>query len=341
MNLQDFDYKLPTNLIAQFPTTKRTASKLLVLNKDTGEIIHQQFKNLGKFLLPNDLLVFNDTKVIPARLFGQKVTGGKVEVLFERIISDHTFLAQIRASKPAKIGTKILIQQYTCEVLTKNAEFYTLRLLDKISLHTFLEQNGQIPLPPYIDRAPTDLDNERYQTVYAKYPGAVAAPTAGLHFDKPLLDQIQITGAKIAFVTLHVGAGTFQPVRVTDITKHQMHTESVTVPEDTCELIRETKKFAGRIIAVGTTCVRSLESAAKNGAIEPLYNSDTNIFIYPGYKFQIVDAIITNFHLPKSTLLMLVSAFAGREKIYNAYQIAIQNQYRFFSYGDAMFIKNN
>lgn len=341
MQLSDFNYHLPEELIARYPKAERSASKLLCLESGTGRVEHRVFSTLPELLGPKDLLVFNDTRVIPARLFGHKETGGKVEILLERVLNDYEALAQIRASKAIRPGGRILIAgQLSLEVKGRSDEFYHIVASDKLAV--LLERHGHMPLPPYIDRADEASDQERYQTVYARNPGAVAAPTAGLHFDQPLLEAIAGQGVKMAKVTLHVGAGTFQPVRVANIEQHKMHKERVEVSREVCEQVMATKSSGGRVIAVGTTSVRSLETAAqqaeKKGEQMAPWQGESDIFIYPGYRFRCVDAMITNFHLPESSLLMLVSAFATREMIMSAYQQAIDHRYRFFSYGDAMFI---
>lgn len=338
MQRSDFDFDLPDELIARQPATERTGSRLLVVNGPSGELSHQQFPDILDHLAPGDLMVFNDTRVIPARLFGQKASGGKVEILIERPLDEHRALAHVRASKAPKEGTRLHLEG-NIEVLCEGREdaLFLLRFESQTPLIELLEQHGHMPLPPYIDRPDAHSDRERYQTVYNRTPGAVAAPTAGLHFDESLLDRIRAKGVKTAFVTLHVGAGTFQPVRVDNIQEHQMHKEWLQVSAETAEQIRATKAAGGRIIAVGTTSVRSLETAASSGEIQP-FSGDTSIFIYPGYQWQVVDALITNFHLPESTLLMLVSSFAGYDTVMKAYHEAVEQRYRFFSYGDAMFL---
>ncbi len=333
MNLSDFDFDMPRELIAQFPKEQRSSSRLLVLEKDSGKISHKNFTNILDFITPNDLLVFNDTKVIPARLFGQKITGGKIEILIERILDKHHVLAHIKASKAPKVNSEIIIADYHVEVIERQDDLFKLKFLDTDNVLAVIEAIGHMPLPPYITRSDEVIDKERYQTVYAKNKGAVAAPTAGLHFDKQLLEQIP----NKAFITLHVGAGTFQPIRVDDILQHKMHSEYIEVSQAVCDQIIETKQRDGKVIAVGTTCVRSLETVALSGKIQPFYG-ETDIFIYPGFEFQCIDAMVTNFHLPKSTLLLLISAFAGYDNIMAAYKQAIDNKYRFFSYGDAMLI---
>ena len=341
MQLSDFHYHLPQERIAFYPQARRSASRLLYLDGKCGLTKHFAFSDILTLLKPNDLLVFNNTKVIPARLFGQKETGGKVELLIERMLDVNAAVAQIRASKAPKAGAKIVIAAGAeVEVVGREGEFY--RISSSENLNDLLDRHGHMPLPPYIDRNDEPFDRERYQTVYAEEPGAVAAPTAGLHFDEPLLQQIKDIGIDLAYVTLHVGAGTFQPVRVSSIEDHRMHAERVVVSPAVCDQIKATRARGGRVVAVGTTSVRCLETASLKaeelGQNISAYDGDTDIFIYPGYQFRCVDAMITNFHLPESTLLMLVSAFAGRENILQAYQAAIDNSYRFFSYGDAMFI---
>lgn len=338
MQLNDFDFNLPQELIAQYPCARRSASRLLRLDRETGEIVHQQFSDLPDLLSPKDLLIFNDTRVIPARLYGKKESGGKVEILVERVLDEHRVLAHMRFSKAPRSGARIVLtDQVSAEVVSRQHDLFELFFSGSKNVIDILEDIGHIPLPPYIDRYDEELDRERYQTVFAKRKGAIAAPTAGLHFDADLLEVIKAKKVATAFITLHVGAGTFLPVRVADVKQHKMHAEYIEVTQEVTEEIIATKKRGGRIIAVGTTCVRSLEAAAKDGTVKP-YKGDTDIFIYPGYKFNCVDAMITNFHLPKSTLLMLVSAFAGKDNIMNAYNSAIKECYRFFSYGDAMII---
>ncbi len=347
MKLSDFNFDLPEELIAQYPLKERTDSRLLCLNGQNGALQDRTFKDLPQLLNAGDLLVFNNTRVIPARLYGQKSTGGKIEVLVERVLDEQSFLAHIRSSKSPKAGAILSLgmdkgKGFQVEMQGREGELFLLHLSENhLSVFDCLEQYGHIPLPPYVERADEQADQQRYQTVYAKKKGAVAAPTAGLHFDDSMLEQISNKGVDIAWVTLHVGAGTFQPVRVENITEHKMHSEYADVPAETVAKIRQTRERGGRIIAVGTTAMRSLESAASfgehPGKIEE-FHADTDIFIYPGYSFKVVDGLITNFHLPESTLLMLISAFAGLEPVRQAYQHAIAQRYRFFSYGDAMFI---
>ena len=335
MKLSDFDFDLPNSLIAQYPSEKRTDSRLLVVQDD---FINTTFSQLGEFLKPKDLLILNDTKVIPARLFGRKESGGKVEILVERLINDFQALVMIKASRAPKIDSYIVLENdKRVRVCDKDAELYKLSFGSN-SILTLLNEIGHVPLPPYIERIDGKEDLIRYQTVYAKNDGAVAAPTAGLHFDEPLLSNLNSYGVNHAFVTLHVGAGTFQPVKVEDIKDHQMHSEYFEVCQEIVDKIVTTKANGGRIVAVGTTAVRTLESIALQGKLSSA-KGDTDIFIYPGFEFRLVDAMITNFHLPKSSLLMLVSAFIGIEKMFQIYQYAIEEKYRFFSYGDAMLLE--
>lgn len=334
MKLSDFDFDLPNALIAQYPSEKRTDARLLVVQDD---FINATFSQLGEFLKPKDLLILNDTKVIPARLFGRKDSGGKVEILVERLINDFEALVMIKASRAPKIGSYIVLENdKQVKVLDKASGLYKLSFGSN-SILTLLNEIGHVPLPPYIERIDGKEDLVRYQTVYAKNDGAVAAPTAGLHFDEPLLSKLNSDGVDHAFVTLHVGVGTFQPVKVDDIKDHQMHSEYFEVCQETVDKIVTTKANGGRIVAVGTTAVRTLESIALQGELSSA-KGDTDIFIYPGFEFRLVDAMITNFHLPKSSLLMLVSAFIGIEKMFQIYQYAIEEKYRFFSYGDAMLL---
>ena len=340
MRVADFSFELPDELIARHPMADRTASRLLTLDGNTGELGHKIFKDLIDFLNPNDLMIFNNTKVIPARMYGQKSTGGKVEVLVERVVDEHRVLAHVRSSKSPKEGATLILEgKAEATMVARHGELFELEFKGEQTVLNILDDIGHMPLPPYIDRPDTEEDKARYQTVYNEKPGAVAAPTAGLHFDEALLEKIKEKGIETQFITLHVGAGTFQPVRVDSVDEHVMHSEYIEVSQEVVDAIKKTKANGGRVIAVGTTSVRSLESAAKasEGELQPLYG-DTDIFIYPGYEFQVVDAMITNFHLPESTLIMLVSAFAGQDHIINAYKTAVNEQYRFFSYGDAMFI---
>jgi len=338
MRTSDFDFVLPEALIAQFPTNERSGSRLLKVDSKTGELSDHMFRELPAFLQAGDLLIFNDTRVIKARLTGQKSTGGAIEVLIERVIDDHRALAHIRASRSPKPGSKVLLAgDIEAEVTERQDDLFMLRFPDNTKILDFLEQYGALPLPPYITHTADNADEERYQTVFAKSLGAVAAPTAGLHFDTAMLEQLKNDGIRIAFVTLHVGAGTFQPVRVDKISEHKMHSELYSIPEETVALIKATQANGGKVTAIGTTALRALESAARTGELIAGVG-ETDIFITPGYQFQVVERLLTNFHLPKSTLMMLVSAFAGVENIRHAYAHAIAQKYRFFSYGDAMLL---
>jgi len=338
LSLSDFDYELPVELIAQTPAATRASSRLLHVDA-TGSLHDSQFAILTQLLKPNDLLVFNDTRVIQARLFGQKATGGKIEVLIERITAINEALAHIKASKSPIPGSALrLADAVDVTVLGRADDLFILKF--DAPVLDILEQHGSVPLPPYIHHQPDAQDLQRYQTVYARAPGAVAAPTAGLHFDEAVFEQLEQLGVQRTFVTLHVGAGTFQPVRDGDLAKHVMHAEWYTVPDSTIQAIARARKLGGRVIAVGTTSVRALESAAKlDPSLTQPQSGDTRLFIQPGFEYKIVDAMITNFHLPQSTLLMLVSAFIGLEPMKRAYQHAIKERYRFFSYGDAMFLE--
>jgi len=339
MKRQDFQFDLPEALIAQFPVENRVDSRLLHLVRNENIISDQQFQDLTAFIQPGDLLVFNDTRVIPARLFAKKETGGKAEILIERVTDDKLALAHVRASKSPKAGGRLILEDNTVvTVVDRQGDLFELEFACKGNLLALLDNIGHMPLPPYIQRQDKKEDLERYQTVYSRVPGAVAAPTAGLHFDQTMLDGLLKQGVQQAHVTLHVGAGTFQPVRADNIKDHVMHSEWLEVSEAVCEQIQQTKTAGKRVIAVGTTSVRALESASQSGVIQP-FSGDTTIFIYPGYEFKTVDALLTNFHLSESTLLMLVSAFAGYEFTMAAYRHAVEQQYRFFSYGDAMFIE--
>ena len=340
MRLADFSYQLPRELIAQHPLLQRPASRLLYLRSHSPGQSDRCFSELPALLAAGDLLVFNDTRVIPARLFARKTTGGRVELLVERILDAGYLLAQVRSNKSLRRGAELLLADgVTARVCGREREFYRLALNGPGSVMEILEAIGHIPLPPYIERADECLDATRYQTVFARHRGAVAAPTAGLHFDLPLLTQLQRQGIDQAYVTLHVGAGTFQPVRVNDIRQHQMHAERVSVSAEVCEQIHQTRARGGRVIAVGTTVARSLESAAETGVLAPFQN-ETRLFISPGFRFRVVDALITNFHVPESTLLMLVCAFGGRSRVLQAYRHAVREKYRFFSYGDAMLVES-
>ncbi|MCF6283287.1 MAG: tRNA preQ1(34) S-adenosylmethionine ribosyltransferase-isomerase QueA [Candidatus Polarisedimenticolaceae bacterium] len=339
MNLADFRYDLPQALIAQYPLENRSDSRLLVLEGASASIDDLCFKELPKLLNSNDLLVFNNTRVMAARLFGHKESGGKIEVLVERVLEQQRMLAHIRASKSPKAGSRIILGDQVVDVIGRKGELFELSVQQGTPM-VLMEQHGHMPLPPYIDRSDESLDLERYQTLFSEHSGAVAAPTAGLHFDQELLQQVEEMGIESVYVTLHVGAGTFQPVRVENIDQHVMHSEQVEVSAAVCEAVRRTRQRGGRVIAIGTTSVRSLEAASVNGQIEP-FQGDTQIFIRTGYTFRSVDAMVTNIHLPESTLLMLVSAFAGYAPIMAAYHHAVAKRYRFFSYGDAMFLTLN
>lgn len=339
MKRQDFYFELPETLIAQEPTTERRASRLLVMNQQ--HIDDRQFVDLLDIIQPNDLLVFNNTRVIPARLFGKKSSGGQVELLIERVISDHIALCHIKSSKSPKVGaTLIIADAFEVEVVGRDGALFQVAFDSNKTPLEWLENYGHIPLPPYIDREDNDTDKERYQTVYAAKPGAVAAPTAGLHFDEAMLKAIQQKGAELGFVTLHVGAGTFKPVQVDDISQHKMHAEWLEIQPSLVEQVKTARAKGGRVIAVGTTSVRCLESASVNGELQA-FTGDTDIFISPGYSFQQVDLLLTNFHLPESTLIMLVSSLAGYQETLAAYRHAVAERYRFFSYGDAMLIHKN
>ncbi|AGB81308.1 S-adenosylmethionine:tRNA ribosyltransferase-isomerase [Serratia sp. FGI94] len=346
MRVADFSFELPESLIARYPQAQRSGCRLLQLDGPSGELTHGVFTDLLDKLEAGDLLVFNNTRVIPARIFGRKASGGKIEVLVERVLDDSRVLAHVRASKAPKPGAELLLgddESIAATMVARHDALFELRFNDERDVFAILNDVGHMPLPPYIDRPDEDADRELYQTVYSEKPGAVAAPTAGLHFDEPLLTALRDKGVEMAFVTLHVGAGTFQPVRVDSIEDHIMHAEYAEVPQEVVDAVLACKARGKRVVAVGTTSVRSLESAAaasKNALIAPFFD-DTSIFIYPGYHYQVIDALVTNFHLPESTLIMLVSAFAGYQHTMHAYQQAVAEQYRFFSYGDAMFISRN
>ena len=339
MRVEDFDYHLPEALIARHPPERRGESRLLALGADDADPRDLHFRDLPDLLRPGDLLVFNDTRVIPARLFGHKETGGRVEVLVERLLGPHEALVHLRASKAPRPGMRLLLEGgVEAEVVDRREALFQVRFLSRTPLLELLERHGHVPLPPYIDRADEPLDRERYQTVFARRPGAVAAPTAGLHFDEAMLERLADAGVERAFVTLHVGAGTFQPVRVERVEDHVMHAEWLDVPEAVVTAVARARARGGRVVAVGTTALRALESAAQGGRLQP-FQGETRLFVYPGYRFRVVDALITNFHLPRSTLLMLVSALAGRERVLAAYRHAVERRYRFFSYGDAMWLE--
>lgn len=340
MRVAHFQFDLPDELIARYPLAERRASRLLVLDGPSGAIAHQQFADLLNYLRPDDLMVFNNTRVIPARLFAKKLTGGKLEVLVERVLDTDRVLAHVRASKAPKVGSRIEFENGTqATLLARHDSLFEWQFAEPVL--PLLERIGHMPLPPYMERDDELDDRERYQTVYAEHAGAVAAPTAGLHFDEKMLASIRELGVATAFVTLHVGAGTFQPVRVETLEEHQMHHEWLQVSQDVVDAVAACKARGGRVVAVGTTSVRSLESAAQASGELQAFAGETDIFLYPGRPFHVVDALVTNFHLSESTLLMLVAAFAGYPEIMDAYRSAVEHKYRFFSYGDAMFITRN
>ena len=338
MKRSDFHYDLPAHLIAQYPLTERSDSRLLCLEAGRGGLTDKRFLDLADLLRADDLLVLNDTRVIPARLYGNKETGGRIEVLVERILPGRRILAQLKASKSPRPDSRLRLEgDVQAVVIERQADLYVLQFEDDRNPVEILEAAGHVPLPPYIKRPDQPIDQDRYQTIYARKPGAVAAPTAGLHFDQTMMSALSDRGIEMVYVTLHVGLGTFQPMRVEQVQDHVMHSETVEVSDETCKAINQARDEGRRVIAIGTTSVRALETAAHHGDLEP-YAGETRLFIYPGYQFRVVDALITNFHLPESTLLMLVCAFGGKENVMNAYQHAIKAQYRFYSYGDAMFI---
>lgn len=345
MKLSDFHYDLPDELIARYPTSDREGSRLLLLDGASGSVQHKQFTDLLDLLNPGDLMVFNDTRVLPARLWGRKATGGKLEILVERVLDSRRVLAHVRSSKSPKPGAVLHLTndansdgvKAKVEVLGRHEALFELEFVEGGDAFEVMKAIGHMPLPPYIDREDELDDRERYQTVFGKKDGAVAAPTAGLHFSDAFLAACDEKAIDRCFVTLHVGAGTFQPVRVDNITDHKMHKEYIEVDQSVCDRVAETRRRGGRVVAVGTTSVRSLESASRTGELKP-FAGDSDIFIYPGYEFKSVDAMVTNFHLPESTLIMLVSAFAGQQAVLDAYKEAVEQRYRFFSYGDAMFV---
>jgi S-adenosylmethionine:tRNA ribosyltransferase-isomerase len=338
MQVADFAFNLPDKLIARYPTEERSASRLMRLHGETGTVEHGQFADILGFLQPEDLLVLNNTKVIPARLYGAKESGGKIEILVERMLDDQRLLAHVRSSRSPKPGARLLLEgEVWATMVSRQDSLFELQLEGSESVLDVLQRLGHMPLPPYIDRPDETADRERYQTVFGEKHGAVAAPTAGLHFDEALLDAIRAKGVRIVTITLHVGAGTFLPVKVDNIEDHHMHGEIVEVTEEVATAVKHTRANGGRVVAIGTTSVRALEAASAEGDIAA-YAGETHIFIYPGYKFKSVDALLTNFHLSESTLLMLVSAFAGRDHVLAAYNEAVAQEYRFFSYGDAMLV---
>lgn len=339
MQLDDFDYDLPQELIAQHPSARRGADRLLHLDGPSGALTDRQFGDLAGLASPGDVVVLNDTRVIKARLPGRKKSGGRVEVMIERVLGGGEVLVQIGANHPTRVGsTLVLADAVEATVLGREREFFRLRFEDCDDALALLDRHGSVPLPLYIMRGAGDIDADRYQTVYAREYGAVAAPTAGLHFDKGMLDALQKKGVIVVYVTLHVGAGTFQPVRVQDLAQHEMHSEWYHVPQATVDAIRLARESGGRVLAVGTTTLRALESAAAGGKLAP-GRGETRLFVLPGYHFRVVERLLTNFHLPRSTLLMLVSAFGGMDNMRRAYRHAIAQRYRFYSYGDAMLIE--
>lgn len=338
MHRSDFYFGLPENLIAQTPYPRGNGSRLLMLNKQTGSCHHHRFQALPNLIRENDLLIFNDTQVIPARLFGTKATGGQVKILIERIVGPHQAWVHLGASKPLKAGDCFLLAcGISVDVLSRKDSLFLCQFHSEQTLEQLLDAFGVVPLPPYIKRPPEKIDLDRYQTIFAKHKGAVAAPTAGLHFDAKLFQQLKERGVDYDFITLHVGAGTFKPVYQEDISQHKMHSERVVVTQSVCDKVNWAKAAGRRIIAVGTTVVRCLEALGPNHCLQP-YCGDINIFIYPGYLFKMIDGMLTNFHIPESSLLMLVCAFAGYKPVMSAYQLAITAKYRFYSYGDAMLI---
>jgi len=338
MKVSDFSFELPERLIAQYPLPERSGSRLLHLERESGRRHDRAFRDLPDLLEPGDLLVFNNTRVIPARLWACKESGGRVEIMLERVIDDREAVVQLRVNRKPAVGARLFVDDRAeLEVLGRDEAFWRLGMVAGPGWSALLEAAGHMPLPPYIEREDEAMDAERYQTIYARVPGAVAAPTAGLHFDARIFRRLEEKGVTRAECTLHVGAGTFQPVRVEDVSEHRMHAEWLSVSPELVETVQATRARGGRVVAVGTTAVRALETAAAEGNLAP-FAGDSRLFIYPGYEFRVVDAMITNFHLPGSTLLMLVSAFAGRENVLAAYRHAVEQEYRFFSYGDAMFI---
>jgi len=338
MNLDNFDYQLPKSQIAQYPKPGRADSRLLLARPSLAGFSDMQFRELPSLLSPGDLLVVNNTRVLPARMFATKPTGGKVEIMLERILDSSTALVQLHGNKSIRRDQELMVKQRALVVRKSQQEFFVVQTSDDQPIAALFEQYGHMPLPPYVDRDSEAQDEDRYQTVYAEHPGAVAAPTAGLHFDDRLMHEITEMGVDWTSITLHIGAGTFKPIHCENILNHRMHREWLEVNQETCQKITATRQSGYRVIAVGTTVARALESAAADGVLEPL-TGDTDLFIMPGFRFRIVDALITNFHMPRSTLLVLVSAFAGRDYILSAYRHAINRGYRFYSYGDAMFLE--
>lgn len=338
MDLNQYDYDLPLELIAQYPTENRVDSRLLAFDSDRDRCVEHTFSQLEQFFVPGDLLVANDTRVIPARLHASKPTGGRVEIMLERLLADQRALVQLKSNKTVRIGQALRVGDVEARVIRREGRFFVIEFDQSINAEQVFRRFGSVPLPPYIQRDPAEDDRERYQTVYSREPGAVAAPTAGLHFDHKLIDRLRAKGVQWQTITLHVGAGTFLPVQGDTIESHLMHEERIRVDEETCQRIREVKASGGRVIAIGTTVVRALESAARSGTLKP-FDGETRLFITPGFQFNVVDLLVTNFHLPKSTLLILVSAFAGYDRVMQMYRYAIEHHFRFFSYGDAMLLE--
>jgi S-adenosylmethionine:tRNA ribosyltransferase-isomerase len=338
MDLNQYDYDLPPELIAQYPTENRVDSRLLTFDSDRGRCVEHTFSQLEQLFMPGDLLVANDTRVIPARLHATKPTGGRVEIMLERLLGAQCALVQLKSNRAVRIGQALRVGDVEARVIRREERFYVIEFAQNINAEQVFRQFGNVPLPPYIQRDPAEDDQERYQTVYSRVPGAVAAPTAGLHFDHNMIDRLRAKGVQWQTITLHVGAGTFLPVQGDTIESHMMHEERIIVDEETCQRIREVKASGGRVIAIGTTVVRALESAAKDRTLKP-FDGETRLFITPGFHFNVVDLIVTNFHLPRSTLLILVSAFAGYDRVMHMYRYAIEHQFRFFSYGDAMLLE--
>ncbi len=338
IDIHQFDFDLPERLIAQYPASERSQSRLLVVGREQGQLTELRFSQLGQVLRAGDLLVCNDSRVIPARLEARKPTGGRVEILVERIESESQLQAQLKARRPIKTGDSIVLdQQFNLTAIGRKRDLFVLQTDQGVSVRSIIERCGSVPLPPYISRPVEAEDRIRYQNVYARHDGSVAAPTAGLHFSEEMIEELELAGVEIQYVTLHVGAGTFAPIRSDDITRHRLHSEVCQVSKSVCDAVEQTLLRDGRVIAVGTTTVRVLETAAQGGSLQP-YNGETDLFIRQGFRFRVVDGLITNFHLPKSTLLMLVSAFGGLERVSAAYRFAVKQEFRFYSYGDAMFV---
>jgi len=338
MDLNQYDYDLPSELIAQYPTENRVGSRLLTFDSDRGRCVEHTFSQLEQFFMPGDLLVANDTRVVPARLHTTKPTGGRVEIMLERLLGARRALVQLKSNKAVRIGQALRVGDVEACVIRREGRFFVIEFEQSINVEQVFRQFGSVPLPPYIQRDPAEEDQERYQTVYSRVPGAVAAPTAGLHFDHKMIDRLRAKGVQWQTITLHIGAGTFLPVQGDTIESHTMHEERICVDEETCQRIREVKVSGGRVIAIGTTVVRALESAARGGTLKP-FDGETRLFITPGFQFNVIDLLVTNFHLPRSTLLILVSAFAGYDRVMQMYRYAIEHQFRFFSYGDAMLLE--